>query len=724
MEALDRARDAPRVASRAEDLFDNVANGRDVPAEETRDVGDRSLPEVREDEDEDEDEDLGRIRRRERTEPEAEEASTDRESDEDEERRANRSSMKKRRLKRANGERIEREDEDAYDSSDSSDLEEEDEELMMERKYAETGRLTDDEDELDVDEEEERPFASVEDYSSDSSEDLGHEIDEAPASGAKPRKMTKKQIKAERKALAKEQERLMRKAEKRARLPGWDAVPERVSYKPLIEKIRAAVARIAPNTVNETATVETPPEAPPLAQLADSDHEDDFDGDEIEFDDIDEDDEALKAMLVKKAALKVAVDVPEEPNSAVLLDDATGEEAIADGSEESEDEDDDSEADDLSEEEDMTEEERRAQRKAAKRFIRADKKRSAQRATGEFFEDEAEMSEDGGHTTDEDDDDVDDEDLDDIAEGIDFREEQPEDERRTAARARAFMKDQQKADEADVEKMKEMLANGFRRKRGLLDGEDGWKRKRRDANGEEDSDEDVDFGPVIERPEDAVELSDDDDGEWREQAARRRELQKQPGAQDSQLPDAFEGIVSQDIFAAVKGRMNSFSGGESQEIGGHSQGWEIPFARSSSGPAALNRTSSQMGSGSSAILSRQPSKTFLGKKRQVTKANGPVLGNGQASRSYVFGRSDSQSQWGGDETAPATMFREIGRDEDARSFGATNVGNTSSKKQPDASAPKKQSLFEMLQSQTASENHANQQNVSSALQLALNKKKS
>ena len=123
------------------------------------------------------------------------------------------------------------------------------------------------------------------------------------------------------------------------------------------------------------------------------------------------------------------------------------------------------------------------------------------------------------------------------------------------------------------------------------------------------------------------------------------------------------------------------------------------------------------------MLSRQPSKTFLGKKRQVTKANGPVLGNGQASRSYVFGRNDSQSQWGGEETAPATTLREIGRDEDARSFGATNVGNASSKKQSDASATKKQSLFEMLQSQTASENQASQQNVSTALRVALNKKK-
>ena len=720
MEVLDRARDATRVASRAEDLFDNVANGRVETADETCDLGNQSLPVGGEDEDEDQDEDLWRIRRRERT--EVEEESAEEESDEDAEGRANRSSVKKRRLKRANGERIEREDGDAYDSSDLSDLEEEDEELMMERKYAETGRLTDDEDDL-AEAEEERPFASVEDYSSDSSEDLGDEVDKAPSSGGKPRKMTKKQMKAERKALAAEQERLMRKAEKRARFPGWDAVPERVSYMPLIEKIRAAVARIAPNTVKETDRVETPPEAPPLAQPADSEQEDEVFGDEIEFDDNDEDDEDLKAMLAKKATPKIAADVPEEPEIAVTHDDTTGEEAVDDDSEESEDEDNDSEADDLSEEEDMTEEERRAQRKAAKRFIRADKKRSAQRANREFFEDEAEMSEDGGHSTDEDDDNVDDEDLDDIAEGIDFREEQPEDERRAAARARTFMKQEQKADEADVEKMKEMLANGFRRKRGLLDSEDGWKRKRRDAGGEEESDEDIDFGPVIERPEDAVELSDDDDGEWREQAARRRELQNQPGAQDSQLPDAFESVVSQDIFAAVKGRMNSFSGGESQEIGGHSQGWEIPFARSNSGPPALNRTSSQMGSGSSSMLSRQPSKTFLGKKRQVTKANGPVLGNGQASRSYVFGRNDSQSQWGGEETAPATTLREIGRDEDARSFGATNVGNASSKKQSDASVPKKQSLFEMLQSQTASENQASQQNVSTALRDALNKKK-
>ena len=106
---------------------------------------------------------------------------------------------RRRRLKRANGERVER-DVDGSDSSDSSESEL-DEEMMMERKYAETGRLTDE----DVEDEAEETVRGAYDevgvgYSSDSS--LGSPVagDDVPASGSRPRKMTKKQMKKERDA--------------------------------------------------------------------------------------------------------------------------------------------------------------------------------------------------------------------------------------------------------------------------------------------------------------------------------------------------------------------------------------------------------------------------------------------------------------------------------------------------------------------------------------------
>ena len=699
--------DVPGAGSASdEEAFKSNANGRALNENDWKDDVD--------DDDDDADEDLGRIRRRARMTATVEEEETEEES-ESEDLDALESQMtdsnaarkvlrelkarrrRKRRLRRANGETVEREGDDSDSFLDSSESEEEeDEELVLERRFAQTGRLSEDEAEPEEEGEKDK-FGG---YSSDSSEGLGEVLEEAPPSDGKPKKMTKKQLKKERAALAKEQEKMMRKAARRARFPGWDAKVERVSYLPLIEMLQAAAAKVLP-VVQEPEKVDTPKTEKAPTAVAES--EDDEDAVELDFDD-DEDNEMLKAMLTKKIVPNVARTEELDPDVFVENVEKDEEDKSDDlEDEKSDDSEDESESENLSEEEDMTEEEKIAQRKAAKKFIKADRKKNKKlaraQAVGGFLEDEAEMSEDGGHTSDEDDDDnMDDDELNELAEGIDFREEQDEDERRAAARQRAFMKDQQKADDAELEQMKEMVANGFKRKKGLLDAEDEWKRKRREG-GDDDSDEEMDYGPVIERPEEAVELSDDDDGEWREQAARRRALQES-GTQESQLPNAFESIVSQDIYAAVKGRMNSFN--ESQEAR-HWEGVEPSLARSSSVPASLARTSSQIGAGSSAMLSRQSSKTFLGKKRQIAKANGPVLGNSQASRSYVFGRSESQSQWAGDEAMPATTFREIGRENDARSFGAINAGNVSTKK-ADASEPKKkQSLFELM-SQTQDEN--------------------
>lgn len=64
--------------------------------------------------------------------------------------------------------------------------------------------------------------------------------------------------------------------------------------------------------------------------------------------------------------------------------------------------------------------------------------------------------------------------------------------------------------------MKQMVGNGFKcKKNGLFDFEDVWQCKRCNVNGEEEFDlDDVDYGFVIERFEEVVELLDDDDGEW------------------------------------------------------------------------------------------------------------------------------------------------------------------------------------------------------------------
>ena len=675
--------------------------------------------ETREDEEEEEEEHeeeyLGRIRRRARRWEDGEGSEEEEEEEEDDGEEAREDAVggggRRRRLKRANGERVARSKgvESDFDSSDSSDLEEEDEELMMERKYAETGRLTDEDVEEDAGAARENAFErgafdDEEAYSSDSSEGVPVMDDvEAPASGG-GRKKTKKQLKKEREALLKEQERMMKKAQKRARFPGWNVVPERMSYMPLIEKLRAALASLPPPPKVQPRVCRQAPlrETNDAPRAEKNEIEIDLDSDE----DDDEDDDMLREMLAKKMAPKPVSDVTTEPEKPADETAAAGEDA---DNEPEEEEEEDSE-DELSEEEDMTEEERRLQRKAAKKYLKADRKTKA-KAGGELFEDEAEMSEDGGHT-DDDEDDIQD-DVDDVADAIDFREEQYEDERRTLARQRAFMKAQQVQDDAEVEKVKDMVANGFKRKTdGLFDSEDRWQRKKK-SNNDDESDDDMDYGPVIERPEEAVELSDDDDGEWREQAARRRALQESCTQESLQLPNAFESVVSQNLFAAVKGRSNSLHI-ESQEVE------EGPLARAFSMPATLTRSGSQHGAGSSSMLARQSSKTFLGKKRLASKGSSLMLGNSQASRSYVFGRNDSQSQWG-TEDAPATSFKELGRDEDARAFGAINAANTVSNKESSGrETKKKQSLFAMM-SQGADENKS-KPDVQKALKMATQRK--
>ena len=54
----------------------------------------------------------------------------------------------------------------------------------------------------------------------------------------------------------------MRRAERRARFPGWNEKPERQSYLPLIEKLRAAVAHLKP-----VSAPEAPNPAPEAAKI-------------------------------------------------------------------------------------------------------------------------------------------------------------------------------------------------------------------------------------------------------------------------------------------------------------------------------------------------------------------------------------------------------------------------------------------------------------------------
>lgn len=618
------------------------------------------------DEEEEEEEYLGRIRRRVRhEEEEAEEEEGDREGD----------AKPRRRLKRGNGERVQRDDDDSSDSSDFSSDEDEDEEMLMERKYAETGRLTDEEVEEDPQVEEAYAEDGLDGYSS-SSEGLAAE-DVAPVeTTGRVKNKSKRQLKKERDALQKEQEKMMRRAERRARFPGWNEKPERQSYLPLIEKLRAAVAHLKPVSAPEAP--KPAPKAATVVALEES-HEEGDEKLELCLDDEEEDDAALKAMLAKKVLQKAppATTPAERDEKEDSGDEEDKEEAESEESE-----------DDLSDEEDMTEEQLRMNRKAAKRFAKADAKAKKRAGKGDFFEDEAEMSEDGGHTDDDDDDDDNMRDeIDDLAEGIDFRPEQ-EDERRAARRAAAHARIEQEQDEADLEKLKEAMANGFKRKKdGVFDVADKWQRRKRNANADEDSDDDFDTGPVIERPEEAVELSDDDDGEWREQAARRRALAAS-GTQDMimDLPPAFEGITSQEISAAVIARTQSRDG-ESHEP---SQGLDA-LRRTSSMPPLARTASQALGAGP--MLSRQASTSFVGKKRQASKVNGPMLGNSQASRSFVFGRSDSQSQWGTETEAP-TQFKELGRDDEARVFGLSNSNGVSASQKSDTK--RKQSLFSIV----------------------------
>ena len=426
--------------------------------------------------------------------------------------------------------------------------------------------------------------------------------------------------------------------------------------------------------------------------------------------------------------------------------------------EEEEEEEADSE-DDLSEEEtvEMTRKERLRQLKAAKAFFKADAKAADRAARGEVLEDEAELSDDGGHTDDEEEVEVevgegedrvirrvrakrgdgllDREELEEMVDYIDFNESKDDDERRAAKRAAAHARFEEERDDEELKKMHEALKNGFRRpnKNGELDdGPDYWQRRmRQKEDGDSDGDEfEID---IPDRAWEVVELSDDDDGaaqEWAEQAERRkkaasareaakkeRESQRESQGLDSQDVDVDEDsqlmsakdfgfLGSQDfksMMAAGKSRRRRVGTGlaaaamETQASAG-----SLPSHPSGSMPAPAPRHAKAPG------LDRASSMSFLGKSGGGSRSNHGSNGlqrsfslGGGASRSFVFGGGgDSQSMWDKDMeengTAPApTVLAELGGGDNANFGWAKEAAAKPAAKSKLGGGS--QSLFGMLQ---------------------------
>ena len=126
------------------------------------------------------------------------------------------------------------------------------------------------------------------------------------------------------------------------------------------------------------------------------------------------------------------------------------------------------------------------------------------------------------------------------------------------------------------------------------------------SNGNDESDDDMDYGPVIERPEEAVELSDDDGGEWRGRplnGERSRNLVHK---------NHFNYRMRSRVLS-VKLSLRRSTGDRTRFTSNHRRLRRDHSPGASSMPATLTRSGSQHGVASSSMLSRQSSKTFLGK---------------------------------------------------------------------------------------------------------------
>ena len=645
---------------------------------------------------------------------------------------------------------------------------EDDEEGQLEMRMREKGTLSEDEEVEEPPAEEESEESDLEDPEDEL--DLDDAPRPAPSAPVAPAPVPENETEEEKEArMAREkaetaaaQQEIMREASRRARLSGYHVAPDRDPF--AYRKIFATLA-----TIVEKLNLPPPPPDPVEEQEpnpfdGEDAPEDDVDEEEAEYDsqaeDEDEEDERepaaatvelemdpedeeglddqedlglendeiaamMAAVEAKKAAVAAATDAKELRAQKKKEKKIAAEEAAAAAAEQE---------DDLSEEEthEMTRKERLRQLKKAKAFFKADAAAQKKAGAGEAFEDEAEMSEDGGHTSDEEEVEVEEagentdrvikrrvakradglldrEELEEMVDYIDFNDTADDDERRMAKRAAAHARFEEERDEEEVRKMHEALKNGFRRpnKNGLMgeDGPDYWQRRRKNV-GEDESDEEDDLGiDIPDRAWEAVVLSSDDDGEWAERAARRKaaaaaaEAAKKASAEsapdgfgeESQVPSARDvGFASQDFKSMIdagKQRRRRVQRGVAAAAAAADAGVGFaapaaPLPRANSGPTVpatggsrLNPVVGPRG------LERQASTSFLGRAANGSKSSGGLvrsvsLGGGGASRSFVFGGGgDSQSMWekdaeeNGRETPP-TVLKELGADDNARTdFG-------------------------------------------------------
>jgi len=651
---------------------------------------------------------------------------------------------------------------------------EDDEEAALEMRLREKGTLSDDEADEDVADgaDEESEESDLDDSEDDFELDdfdardarapskRGKKASFAPAARAPPPENETEQEKEARMAQEKAetaatQQEIMREASRRARLSGYHVAPDRdpFAYRKIFAHVAARVERLGlPAPPPEAAFAEEEDDEAYVARES-GDEEDDFDADDFDADDDAEADAEADAEVVE---LEVDADEAEEDALIDDLDDLDGVAAVVaavqakkasgelhvspeaaaaelaaqkakEAAAAAEDAAAPAEEDDLSEEEtrEMTRKERLKQLKKAKAFFKADADARRKTRAGEAFEDEAEMSDDGGHTSDEEEVEVEErtgadgrvikrratkradglldrEELEEMVDYIDFDDAADDDERRAQKRAAAHARFEEERDDEELRRMKEALENGFRRKEkgGALDGgPEGWQRRRR-AQGEDSDDDDLGID-VPDRAWEAVELSSDDDGEWAERAARRKAAAAAAEAAAAEAPRAAGdslsardvGFDSQDfrimIDAGKKGRRARTRRGVDAAVAAldHANGIPAPVRSTAGG---LPRANSANVAGAAAAtgpgLERHSSTSFLGRgngSRSGAGASGAglvrsaSLGGGGASRSFVFGASgDSQSMWDKDAEErsaaerPATTLREIGGDENARAdFG-------------------------------------------------------
>jgi len=715
-------------------------------------------------------------------------------------------SFKKKTLKHKSGERVEKVaskkntsgkgDEEKAEEGDKFEFEleleeeeeeemeeDDDEERILERRFAETGRLSEDEEE-DEESESELNFSSSEEEENESSSDSEVEDNEGGRRRRGGRKTTKKGGGKKKKAIdpndkeavmrqKKEEadeahEKLMRKTAKHVHFPGYRVQAERTSFLPVIEKLQNNL-RMVENDENLRARYPRPPPSPEKKEFqAEEDAEgavndgvneevsedegEDGGKEKTNFDEIDgmdllseeeeeeeeemieleeesdSDDEVAAAEFIRKSLSA------KKTMKVVVNDPAHAEDKDNTAKENQDDEDGDEDDGELSEEEDMTGKERREQRKLARNFYKEDRKnqkkeRRSKKAT-EGVDDEAEMSEDGGHTDDDDEDDIETAraEIDEMADFVDFREGTAldNDERRNEARRDAHAKRAIQEDEEDIKKMKELVENGFKRPKKGLNGEeddDGkWKTRRTQERGD-DSESESDSDDLRNlRPEEAVEVSDDEDEgakAFKERQAQRFSMKKASGGdtqepnENEALPEVDEGKVSMEVMKLFEKEKNKKSTKYNNKGQGTTQSQTIASDLSNRGGggsgSGLSRGNSQF---SNLGAARTSSTSFLKRngssKSQSGFAKG-IISGGAASRTFVFGSAldNSNSQWATTQRETETMPSSLGNNllggDEARTGFGDDVANNNINSSASVMENKKKSLFSMLQKSTKDE---------------------